>query len=90
MAKDERIGSDTLQLDETFTDDFVPISDNEPEEFIPTEETGGDEQRYEKAEKALEEAGALVSISRTTSNDVAVNHVISWSFFEFICHVVRL
>ena len=33
----------------------------------------------EEATKALEEAGALVSISRTTSNDVAVNHVISWS-----------
>ena len=33
----------------------------------------------EEATKALEEAGALVTISHTTSDDVAVNHVISWT-----------
>ena len=62
MAKDERIGTDTLQLDEPFTDDFVPISDNEPEEFIPTEETGGNEQRYEKAEKTLNIVTGVLSV----------------------------
>lgn len=33
----------------------------------------------EEATKALEEAGAQVSVSHATSNEVAVNHVISWS-----------